>query len=79
MVAGDSLHERKVGVAAGFPIRQLKRHEAITTNDVLAVLGAKAGDQVQVSVSVKGDLKFKSGSNWSRLTVMTVFSSTSSK
>ena len=23
MVAGDSLHERKVGVAAGFPIRQL--------------------------------------------------------
>ena len=23
MVAGDSLHERKVGVASGFPIRQL--------------------------------------------------------
>ena len=49
MVAGDSLHERKQGVAPGFPIRQLKRHEAITTNDVLAVLGAKAGDQITVS------------------------------
>jgi len=51
MVAGDSLHERKVGVAQGFPIRQLKRDEAITTNDVLSVLGADIGDQMQVSVS----------------------------
>lgn len=49
MVAGDSLHERKVGVAQGFPIRQLKRDEAITTNDVLSVLGAEIGDQMQVS------------------------------
>ena len=51
MIAGDSLHERKVGVAPGFPIRQLHRHEVITTSDVLAVLGAKVGDQIQVSVS----------------------------
>ena len=46
MIAGDSLHERKVGVAPGFPIRQLKRHEVITTNDVLSVLGAQVGDQI---------------------------------
>lgn len=44
MIAGDSLHERKIGHAVGFPIRQLHRHEAITTNDVMSVLGAKVGD-----------------------------------
>ena len=44
MISGDSLHERQIGVAQGFPIRELKRHEVITTNDVMSVLGAKVGD-----------------------------------
>ena len=46
MVAGDSLHERKIGLAKGFPIRELKRHEIITTTDVMSVLGTKPGDQI---------------------------------
>ena len=56
MIAGDSLHERKIGHAPGFPIRQLKRHEAITTNDVMNVLGAKIGDEISVSVSITNGL-----------------------
>ena len=51
MIAGDSLHERKIGLAPGFPVRKLERHEAITTKDVLSVLGASVGDQIQISVS----------------------------
>lgn len=46
MISGDSLHERQIGLAKGFPIRELKRHEMITTNDVLSVLGAQVGDQI---------------------------------
>jgi hypothetical protein len=48
MVAGDSIRERNIGIAPGFPIRRLKRHELITTNDIAAVLGLKQGDQIQV-------------------------------
>lgn len=51
MIAGDSLHERKIGHAQGFPIRQLKRHEAITTNDVMNVLGVVPGEEITISVS----------------------------
>ena len=51
MVAGDSLHERKIGLAPEFPSRELARHEMITTYDVLQVLQAEVGDEVTISVS----------------------------
>lgn len=51
MIAGDSLHERKVGLAPDFPQRQLARNELITTYDVMQVLQAEVGDEIQISVS----------------------------
>lgn len=46
MVAGDSIRERNIGIAPGFPIEKLERHELITTHDIANVLGLKIGDQI---------------------------------
>ena len=51
MVAGDSIRERNIGIAPGFPIKPLNRHELITTVDIASVLGLKVGEQIQVDVS----------------------------
>jgi len=48
MIAGKQEMERKIGVAAGFPIDELKRGELITTKDVAQVLNADQGDTVTV-------------------------------
>lgn len=53
MIAGNSLDERRKGIGMGFPIRELHRHEIITTTDVMEVLDASPGDQITVSVSIK--------------------------
>lgn len=49
MIAGNSLDERRKGIGMGFPIRELHRHEIITTTDVMEVLDASPGDQITVS------------------------------
>ena len=51
MIAGDSKLERNLGVAPGFPARELKQDELITTNDIMTVLDVKEGDVISTDVS----------------------------
>lgn len=48
MVAGDSIRERNIGVARGFPINKLGRHELITTQEIAHVLGVEEGDNLAI-------------------------------
>lgn len=51
MVAGNVYLENKIGVAEGFPTRDLGPDDMITTTEVANMLGVKEGQSIRVEVS----------------------------
>ena len=52
MIAGNSTLENEMGIAAGFPQIDLKRGEIIVLKDILDVINAKEGDEVELNFEI---------------------------